>query len=419
LFERHGPTVLGLCRVLLRDAHEAEDAVQQTFLHAYRSLLRGIEPRHPPAWLATIARNECRVRIQRRMREPLVELELDNPLPDPVIAAAARADLAEIWCAIGELPRRQRRAFLLREFSGLSYAELGEALGLSEPAVESLLVRARRQLRIRLRPVFRSTVAVAPLVEIRNQLSRLIGDMPDPVAASSSGLARVAAVPLAAKFAAGAAAVVVAGGTVAAVEHVPYGEKTAGPPVQAAGAPRPAAKPPVPVARRDRQYASAATHERVSRLVSVVRARPATATVNEARSGPSPTVAAAPAPAGPAHVPAAPSVSEPAPHPAAPVAAPAPTGPAAGTVGTEPAPAPAAGVPAAPAAPAEPTATAPDEGGSTQAGESGSSDEGEGDATRPEASGGGDQNAGEDQSDGGGDHHDDHGGGDGESSGGD
>src|SRR4029450_5329604 len=133
LFERHGQTVLGLCRVLLRDAHEAEDAVQQTFLAAYRSLLGGTEPRHPAAWLATIARNECRGRIQRRMREPLLDRELDHPLPDPVAAAALRADLAEIWRAIGELPRRQRRVFLLREFSGLSYAELGRAMALSEP----------------------------------------------------------------------------------------------------------------------------------------------------------------------------------------------------------------------------------------------------------------------------------------------
>jgi DNA-directed RNA polymerase specialized sigma24 family protein len=78
--------VLGLCRVLLRHRQEAEDAVQQTFLSAYRSLLNGVEPRYPAAWLATIARNECRGRIEARMREPLGDWEPVSTLPDPVAA---------------------------------------------------------------------------------------------------------------------------------------------------------------------------------------------------------------------------------------------------------------------------------------------------------------------------------------------
>ena len=194
LFERHGATVLALCRALLRNEHEAEDATQQTFLAAYRSLLNGGEPRHPAAWLATIARNECWSIAARRMREPLGDTEPEGSLPDPMIAATERADLRELWRAIGALPRRQRTAILLREFSGLSYDELAVALGVSEPAVESLLFRARRELRTRLRPVYGSFV-IAPLNAIRDALA-----------------------PVAVKLGAGATAVVVAGGTVAAVE---------------------------------------------------------------------------------------------------------------------------------------------------------------------------------------------------------
>ena len=47
--------VFGLCRLLLRDHHEAEDASQQTFVSAYRALLRGTEPREAGPWLAAIA----------------------------------------------------------------------------------------------------------------------------------------------------------------------------------------------------------------------------------------------------------------------------------------------------------------------------------------------------------------------------
>jgi RNA polymerase sigma-70 factor (ECF subfamily) len=206
--------VLGLCRLLTRHREEAEDAVQQTFLSAYRSLLNGVEPRHPAAWLATIARNECRERIEQRMREPLGDAESESTLPDPVAAAAASADLIALWQAIAELPRRQRKALLLREFSGLSYRELASALAVSEPTVQSLLFRARRELRARLRPVSGSLGSVAPLVAIREAIARSIGGMPDP----SAGLAGFASASLVTKLAAGAAVVVFAGGTVAAIE---------------------------------------------------------------------------------------------------------------------------------------------------------------------------------------------------------
>lgn len=233
LYERHGTTVLGLCRVLLRNPHEAEDAAQQTFLAAYRSLLNGVAPRHPAAWLATIARNECWATIEKRMRQPLDEAELESSAPDPVVVAAERADLDELWRAIGDLPRKQRQALLLREFSGLSYDELAVALGVSEPAVESLLFRARRELRVKLKPVYGSLV-IAPLNAVRDALA-----------------------PLAVKVGAGAAAVAVAGGTVAAVETHGLQPKISPQPAEAATvrpqglqAVAPAAARAVPVSRR-------------------------------------------------------------------------------------------------------------------------------------------------------------------------
>jgi RNA polymerase sigma-70 factor (ECF subfamily) len=142
--------VLGLCRLLLRDPVEAEDAAQGTFLSAHRSLLRGAGPREPAPWLAAIARNECWSRMRARGGEPVGVVEPAGESPDPLAAAIMNADLGALWLALGELPRRQRRAFLLRELSGLSYGELAQALAVSEPAVESLLFRARQHVRTRL-----------------------------------------------------------------------------------------------------------------------------------------------------------------------------------------------------------------------------------------------------------------------------
>ena len=158
------------------------------------------------------------------MHEPLDILDPESTLPDPVAAAAARADLAALWRAIGELPRRQRKALLLREFSGLSYGELADALAVSEPTVQSLLFRARRDLRARLRPVSGSLGSLAPLAAIREALARSIGGMPDPL--SAGPLAGLSSMPLVAKLAAAVAVVAIAGGTVATVKVGSVGHAT-------------------------------------------------------------------------------------------------------------------------------------------------------------------------------------------------
>jgi hypothetical protein len=78
---------------------------------------------------------------------------------DPPAEALRRADVAALWRELRRLPRAQRDAFLLRELAGLRYDELAVALSVTEPAVESLLVRARSRLRAQLQRTYGS---VAP-----------------------------------------------------------------------------------------------------------------------------------------------------------------------------------------------------------------------------------------------------------------
>jgi RNA polymerase sigma factor (sigma-70 family) len=317
--------------MLLRNRAEAEDAVQQTFLSAYTSLLNGTEPRHPAAWLATIARNECRARVEDRMRQPLGDAEPESTLPDPVAAAAARADLQALWQAIGELPRRQRKVLLLREFSGLSYEELAQALAVSPPTVESLLFRARRELRARLRPVTGSAASVAPLAAIRDALARAIGGMPDPSAGVVAGL--VSATPVFTKVAAGVAVVAVAGGTVAAVKRDTPAEppSPAAPPAVVANV-RPApAEAVVATPRPDRFGAPAKARVRRSAPALAARVQRTVVQRDLPRRAPAPVVAPALATAPPPENPVAPAVGA-APAPVAAPVEPAPT--------PEPAPAP-------------------------------------------------------------------------------
>ncbi|MDQ2980836.1 MAG: RNA polymerase sigma factor, partial [Actinomycetota bacterium] len=208
LFEQHAKSVLAICRGLLRDRTEAEDAAQQTFLSAYRSLLAGNEPREPAAWIATIARNECRTRARERMREPLAFIGPEPELPDPAVETIRRSEVRALRRALAHLPRNQQQAFMLREFGGLSYDELAGALGVSASAVESLLFRARRQLRGSLQSAVASVNGVLTLpLALRELIARV---------------AQAGSAPVAVKVAAatGSAALVTAG-AVAVTPHHP------------------------------------------------------------------------------------------------------------------------------------------------------------------------------------------------------
>ena len=224
--------VLGLCRLLLRDHHEAEDAAQQTFVSAYRSLLRGTEPREPGPWLAAIARNECRARLRRRAKAPLAldgELELElADTSDLAELADQREELAQLASEIAKLPSRQREALALRDFLGLSYEEVASTLSVSVPVVESLLFRARRRLRdtVRTVPRYAAGLVVVPLA-LRASVAR---DVPDfdaigvglglagVAGAAAGGVAKVLSIPASVKIAATVA--VVATGSVVAPKLV-------------------------------------------------------------------------------------------------------------------------------------------------------------------------------------------------------
>jgi RNA polymerase sigma factor (sigma-70 family) len=165
LFERHGRMVYGVCRAMLRDGHEAEDATQQVFLSAYQALLGGAHVREAGGWLATIARNECRARIADGMRRPLpvADEDLEGRLAERD-EHVRRAHVEELRAALVELPERQREAVVLRYIYGLRYGEVATALGLSRPATEALLFRARRSMRLRLRPVVGAALVVPSVV---------------------------------------------------------------------------------------------------------------------------------------------------------------------------------------------------------------------------------------------------------------
>ena len=123
---------------------DAEDALQDVFLRAYSSLRISDRPVSLRAWLYRVAHNRC-IDHLRKPVPPAIDLfeTSRRPLHDPSTEAERRDDLRRLIQDVRRLPDQQRSALLMRELDGLSYAELGEVLGVSLQAVKSLLVRAR------------------------------------------------------------------------------------------------------------------------------------------------------------------------------------------------------------------------------------------------------------------------------------
>ena len=158
LVERHQARLVRLCARLLRDPDEAQDAAQEVFLRAYRSA-GTYEPRGRVfTWLYRIAVNHCLNRLRRRRlvrflpfgpaagREDEPELDPMDSRPDLERAMGAREDWAAMRGAIAKLPAGQQAVLLLAKFEELSYRQIAHALGITESAVESRLVRAMRTL---------------------------------------------------------------------------------------------------------------------------------------------------------------------------------------------------------------------------------------------------------------------------------
>lgn len=147
LFERYSDRILAYCLHTLRDRGEAEDALQTTFLHAHRALQRGVSPEHEFAWLHTIAKNVCRTQKRTAARRAVVTgVDLDALPRRGDAGDSETALLIGLGDALASMPEGQRRAFLLREWQGLSSREVAAQLGMSAPATYALLTRARRSV---------------------------------------------------------------------------------------------------------------------------------------------------------------------------------------------------------------------------------------------------------------------------------
>ena len=148
LYERYSAQIFGYCLHQLGSREEAEDAVQTTFMNAFRGLQRGIVPELESAWLFKIAHNVCLSRRRSSWRRGKVEAPNNFEVLQEIVPGREQVadELIRLQDVLEEMPENQRRAILLREWQGLTYREISDELGLSQAAVETLIFRARRAL---------------------------------------------------------------------------------------------------------------------------------------------------------------------------------------------------------------------------------------------------------------------------------
>lgn len=164
LVQRHLGAVVATARRLLRDDAAAEDIAQETMLRLWRLGAKlTIDEEGARPWLRRVATNLSIDRIRLARREYVTD-----EVPEQAVAATQIADIdardvaARVEAALKALPERQRLALTLFHYEGRSQIDVGKALGVSDEAVESLLARARRSLRVALKDEWRELVEDGP-----------------------------------------------------------------------------------------------------------------------------------------------------------------------------------------------------------------------------------------------------------------
>ncbi|WP_082201389.1 RNA polymerase sigma factor [Paraburkholderia phenoliruptrix] len=152
LVARKLPRLLAFATRMLGDRMEAEDVAQEVFVRIWKHAARWREGEAKfDTWVHRVALNLCYDRLRGRREELRDELpEEVDPAALPDVRLAARARDERIRAALAALPARQREALVLCYYQEMSNIDAAALMGITVDALESLLARARRNLRVQL-----------------------------------------------------------------------------------------------------------------------------------------------------------------------------------------------------------------------------------------------------------------------------
>jgi RNA polymerase sigma-70 factor (ECF subfamily) len=155
IIHTHSRALFAIAYGILQNREEAEDAVQDALVKAWKSRWRVRDPEKFPAWLATIARYRARDIFRRRKTVPSPAIPKEGfayGSEHPVHAELDR----NVHSALAALPPLHRAALTLRYFEEMDYRSIETTLGLSNGALRGILGRALGAMRKQLRPALAS-----------------------------------------------------------------------------------------------------------------------------------------------------------------------------------------------------------------------------------------------------------------------
>ena len=149
----HSRTLFAVAYSILQSREEAEDAVQDSLVKAWKTRWRVRDPEKFPAWLATIARHKAHDIFRKRRTVPLSEQLIEPVEPEPTNTTPLDQQLHS---ALAALPELHRAALTLRYFEEMDYRTIENTLGLTNGALRGILGRALASMRKQLRPALAS-----------------------------------------------------------------------------------------------------------------------------------------------------------------------------------------------------------------------------------------------------------------------
>lgn len=166
LVDQYQGLVYNTCLGMLKNAEDAEDMAQEVFLEAFRSVHKFRGEASLNTWLYRIAINKCLETIRKSNRQKRKgdtmslsdQLEVGNEhFYHPGVVLEQKERSAVLFKAIGQLAEQQQAAFTLHKVEGLSYEEIAKVLGKSVASIESLMHRAKSNLKKTLKAYYEAT----------------------------------------------------------------------------------------------------------------------------------------------------------------------------------------------------------------------------------------------------------------------
>ena len=148
LIDQYSREIFAYLWRMMRDPQDAEDALQETCLRAFRGFPRLRDDSNLRAWLYKIATNTAYTHLKKRARHASRTIDLVEFTPVAASDNLKQRDLLEaVLQTVEQLPHKQQAALMLRNYQGFSYAEIAETLDCSPDSARANVYQALKKLR--------------------------------------------------------------------------------------------------------------------------------------------------------------------------------------------------------------------------------------------------------------------------------